>query len=151
MNRSPLALFVGLAAMTVSVWASDPASELIGYWELVEQDYGLRIEFLDNGAYVALTNRGLMTGRWEQLDESHLATWNRKGLPRRVSEFTIDGDILIITDENGGGAQTSSHAPQRALRVRGQLTSARPERTGTSLAQGCANEIDDVCRRFREE
>lgn len=101
MNRSPLALFVGLAAMTVSVWASDPASELIGYWELVEQDYGLRIEFLDNGAYVALTNRGLMTGRWEQLDESHLATWNRKGLPRRVSEFTIDGDILIITDENG--------------------------------------------------
>ena len=101
MNRSPLALFVGLAAITVSVWASDPAPGLVGHWQLVEQEHDLTIEFLDNGFYVALTNRGVMTGRWEQLDESRLATWNSKGLPKRVSEFTIDGDILIITDESG--------------------------------------------------
>lgn len=101
MNRSSLALFVGLAAMTVSVWATDPAPGLVGHWQLVEQEYDLTIEFLDNGLYVALTNRGVMTGRWEQLDESRLATWNSKGLPKRVSEFRVDGDILIITNESG--------------------------------------------------
>ena len=63
MNRSPLALFVGLAAITVSVWASDPAPGLVGHWQLVEQEHDLTIEFLDNGFYVALTNRGVMTGR----------------------------------------------------------------------------------------
>ena len=101
MKRSPLALLVGLAVMTVSVWASDATPGLVGHWELIEQQYELKIEFLENGGYIALTKRGVMTGRWEQLDESRLSTWKNKHLPRRVSEFSVDGDVLIITDESG--------------------------------------------------
>ena len=98
---SPLALLAGLAMFSQSLWASEASSGLVGHWELVDQKYDLTIEFKDNGGYIALTNSGVMTGRWEQLDESRLSTWNSGRIPKRVSEFTIEGDLLIITDESG--------------------------------------------------
>ena len=99
--RPLLTLLAGLAIFTLPGWASDDTPDLVGHWELIEQPYDLTIEFKDNGAYIALTKRGVMTGRWEELEESRLSTWNNEQLPRRLSVYSIEGDILTITDASG--------------------------------------------------
>ena len=103
MRLSFLVLSIVLLIPALPSWAGEAVSGLVGHWELVEEKYRITIEFKDNGAYIALTERGVMTGRWEQLDESHVSTWSSDRLPKRVSEFSIDEDTLVITDEGGTG------------------------------------------------
>ena len=96
-----LAVLVALAIFVIPAVAGDTPSDLVGHWTLIEQPYNLTIEFKENGVYIALTKRGVRIGRWEQLDESRLSTWNNSSLPKRVSKFSVAGDILTITDDSG--------------------------------------------------
>ena len=93
-------LAAALLAVSAIVNAAEPAP-IVGHWELVEQPYDLTIEFKPNGVYVALTAMGVMTGRWEVVNETQIATWASDNRPRQVSEYRIVDDMLFITDTAG--------------------------------------------------
>ena len=88
-----------LCCVSTIAWATD--EPLIGYWQLVDQPFDLQIEFKPNGVYVAQTAMGAMNGRWERLDESHIATWSSENKPKRVTEFTLHGEFLTIIEADG--------------------------------------------------
>lgn len=93
--RLGLAAFV-LVALAGCVEGYNP--ELEGRWRLVGQKYDLVIDLRADGRYQAMTDVGTKLGRWEQVDNEHIATWSDESQPKRVSAFKIEGDNLTITD-----------------------------------------------------
>ena len=96
-----LTLQLWLLMLAAPVQAENISPGLIGHWELIEQPYSMSIEFKENGIYIAFTPHGVMTGRWKSLDTMHLWTWNDEQMPKRITQYAIEDDILTITETNG--------------------------------------------------
>ncbi len=82
-------------------YAPDTKADIVGHWQLVDEKHAMSIEFKEDGTYVAQTAVGRRAGRWELVDPSHIATWSNEGKPKRVSEFAIVGNFLIIIGAQG--------------------------------------------------
>jgi len=94
-----LLLMPGL--LCVSPIRAQQMPALVGYWELIEQSHDLTIEFKANGVYIALTPKGVMSGRWEINEDKQLSTWSSDNSPRKVSQFAIEKGLLVITHSSG--------------------------------------------------
>ena len=87
-----------LLSLALSACVDRYNPELEGRWRLVDQNYDLVIDLRADGSYHAMTNLGMKSGRWEQIDSDHIATWSDDSQPKRVSSFKLEGDSLTIID-----------------------------------------------------
>ena len=90
---------LGLSLRTALTADTTGKSQLLGAWRLISGD--LEVRFEEDGTFEARTPEGVTEGRWQQLDEMHLATWADENKPRRVNRFEVQGDNLIIIDDHG--------------------------------------------------
>ncbi len=128
MKRILIMLLLGslLLSTTLSITGCTSKSSLVGKWERLPlatptpggNDWGLgelfgglaeaflpaRIEFFDDGKYASDNPMSFLPGgEWKIVENNRLRLSSAQGVI--VYTFSINGDILTLTDENGGSLQ----------------------------------------------
>lgn len=73
--------------------------QLLGAWRAA----GVVIEFHRDGRFeanIAGKNKPVV-GQWQIVDGKHLLTWSDSSRPKRINEFSIRGDYLMIVQSAG--------------------------------------------------
>lgn len=111
-NRfSRTACTIALATLLTG-FTADCEADVIGHWQLIAEKHAMHIEFKEDGTYVAQTALGEMLGHWELLGPAKIATWSSDEKPKRISEFAIVGEFLIIVGDQGTALRHKRVSPQ---------------------------------------
>lgn len=94
-------LMISALLLTAQAHAQGPAPDklLLGAWRAA----GLVIEFHADGRYEARIagNNESMQGNWQVVDGKFLLTWSDTARPKRISEFSVRGDYLMVVQSGG--------------------------------------------------
>ena len=94
-------LIISALLLAAQAHAQGPAPDklLIGAWRAA----GLVIEFHADGRYEARIagNNEPIQGQWQVVDSKFLLTWSDTARPKRISEFSIRGDYLMVVQSGG--------------------------------------------------
>jgi len=73
--------------------------QLVGAWRAA----GILIEFRADGRFRADISgqQKPVMGQWQVVDSKHLLTWSDSSRPKRINEFSIRGDYMMVIQSPG--------------------------------------------------